>query len=129
MAGALHERLQRVERRRRAARGHGLERADHQLHLHQRVAPGGADPRRRLLRAAGVEPQDLAGAGGLDDHDADAVRDDVVHLARDPAALVGDRLARGGLALLGQPRRALVQLRREPRARADVAADEPAERR
>ena len=32
-----------------------------------------------------------ARAAGLHDHDADVVRDDVVHLARDPPALVSDR--------------------------------------
>ena len=92
-------------------------------------APACADARRRLLGALGVAGEDPARAAGLHDHQADAVRDDVVHLARDPAALVGDRLLRLALAPLGGERGRLVQLGGVlQRAGPDGAPAEPAER-
>ena len=51
---------------------------------------------------AGSLVEDPARAAGLHDHHADAVGDDVVHLARDPAALLGggaQRLLRVGVLL------------------------------
>ena len=46
---------------------------------------------------------------GLDDDQADVVRDDVVELLRDPHALLGDRALGQQLALAVQPLGALVQ--------------------
>jgi hypothetical protein len=66
-------------------------------------------------------------AARLHDHDADAVGDHVVHLARDPAALVGHRLLRLPLALLGRERGRLVQLGGVAQAQAHGPAGEPAE--
>ena len=63
--------------------------------LDERLAPGAWIVRhgsRARLRGRAVEQ--LVGGLGLDDHHADAVGDDVVQLARDPRALLGDRRPR-----------------------------------
>ena len=85
------------------------------------------DARRRALRAFGVGGEDAARAARLHDHDADAVGDHVVHLARDPAALVRDRLPGLALALLGGERGRLVQLGGMAQAQAHGPAGEPAD--
>ena len=128
-ARALDERAEPVERRRCGAVGRALE------HAEQDIASRRARRcRRARMRAAacsarsGSRREDAPRAAGLHDHHADAVRDDVVHLARDPAALVGDRLLRLALAPLGGERGRLVQLGGvlQPRVRTAAAA-EPAE--
>ena len=126
-ARALDELREPVERRRRRAVGRGLEHAEQYVHLGQRVGAGDADARRRLLRPLRVAGEDPPRAAGLHDHHADAVRDHVVHLARDPAALAGDRLLRLVLAPLGGERRGLVELGGAAGAGADGAAADPAQ--
>ena len=103
--------------------------AQQRVHLGERSGARAADPRRRLLRPLGVDRQDAAGAAGLHDHDADAVGDHVVHLARDAAALVGHRLLRVALALLGGAGRRLVQLGGQAHARAHHPSADPAQQR
>jgi hypothetical protein len=120
LPGAPHERLEAGEAGlRRARRGVvlGLEEPEQPAHLAERLAPDPLDLPGRLGRALGVARQDAAGAAGLHDHHAHAVGDDVVHLARDAAALLGHRRLRLALVrLLGEDGR-LVQLGGEPRAR------------
>ena len=69
----------------------GPEDADGPAHLAQRVAARRLDLARRLGRGVRVAPDQAAGGAGLDDHHADAVGDDVVHLAGDPGPLLADR--------------------------------------
>ena len=64
--------------------------ADEASHLGQRLASRLFDDHERLPLALLIRPEQAAHAGRLDGHDADAVADDVVQLARDPRALVGD---------------------------------------
>ena len=106
-----------LRRQRRVGVGPAQD-AERAAHLVQRVAARALDRLERLARALGVAVEHPPRALGLRDHHADAVRDDVVQLARDPRALLadGDALALALLAL--EQRHAL-------RARADAAADEP----
>jgi hypothetical protein len=127
-ARALDQLAEAVERRRRLGLRGRVEDAEQDVHLGQRVGPGVADARRRVLGARGIGRQDPAGAARLHDHDADAVRDYVVHLAGDPAALVGHRLLGLALALLGGQRGRLVQLGGVPQAQVHRAPREPAQR-
>ena len=65
----------------------------------RRISASASRPVRSISAAASsarsrVAVEDPPRAAGLHDHHADGVRDDVVHLARDPPALLGDR-ARG----------------------------------
>ena len=69
----------------------GPEDADGPAHLAQRVAARRLDLARRLGRGVRVALDQAAGGAGLDDHHADAVGDDVVHLAGDPGPLLADR--------------------------------------
>ena len=64
----------------------------------------------------------------LHDHDADAVRDHVVELARDAPALLGDCQVRLLLALALELRRAVLEIGDALPSSAQVAADEPRER-
>ena len=125
---ALDQRAELVERRLCGPLRRGIEDAEQQVHLGERLRPGVADARRGLLGTLGVAGEDPACAAGLHDHQADAVRDDVVHLARDPAALLGDRLQRLALALLGCERGRLVQLGGVLQPEVHAAPAEPAER-
>ena len=59
--------------------------------LRHRFPAGRLDGEQRGLRLVGRRAEDLACRAGLDDHDADRVRDDVVQLARDVPALFGRR--------------------------------------
>src|SRR4051794_19420550 len=94
LADAAHARL------RRAAGGLPrllvVQDTEQPAHLGQRLAPRPLDLLRGGDRALRVAVEDPAGTAGLYDHDADAVGDHVVHLARDAAALLG----RGSLDLL-----------------------------
>lgn len=54
--------------------------------LAQRSAPGFANERDRFLRLVGTFPHGCVCTVGDRDHDGEAVRDDVVHLTRDPFA-------------------------------------------
>ena len=93
--------------------------------LAERLAPGRLDRAQRRARLVGALVEDVVGRGGLHDDDRDAVRDDVVQLARDPRLLLADRAARApprsprrGCA---PPRRAPTRRPRPPIAEADVA--------
>ena len=79
------------------------------------------------IGARGVALEDAARAARLHDHHRDRVGDHVVHLARDPAALVGRRAGDLLLVRLLRLHGGLVQLLGEPRARAHAAAGEPGE--
>ena len=93
-----------------------------------RLAAGAGDQLRRVARAQRVALEDPPGAPRLHDHDAHRVRDDVVHLAGDPLALLDHgALGMRGAALVG-PRDRLVQLAGQAGAAAGRAARE-AERR
>jgi hypothetical protein len=73
-------------------------------------------------RAQRIALEDPPGPARLHDHDAHRVRDDVMHLARDPLALLDDgALGVRGSALVG-PRRRLVQLAGQAGAAARRAA-------
>ena len=75
-----------------------------------------------------VVREPLAG-GGLDDHHADRVGDDVVQLGGDPRALVADRERGVGLALLLELARALGERRGDLVALAQAARRRPSRRR
>ncbi len=131
-AGAGDELADLGQRRLRRERGRlvgAVEHAEQVAHLAQRLAAGALDPRRGLERAGRVAVEDAARAAGLHDHHAHRVRDEVVHLARDPAPLVDRRLALRVLVGLREPRRGLVQLGAQPRARAHHAPGEPGDGR
>ena len=64
----------------------------------------------------------------LHDDDADAVRDHVVELARDPPSFLGDRQLRLLLALAFEPLRAVLEIGDALPSSAQVAADEPRDR-
>ena len=125
---ALEQRVERAQRGLRRQRRLLLVRVQHAEqppHLGQRLAAGALDLLGRGHRAPGVALQDPPRAAGLHDHDADAVGDDVVHLARDPPALLGGGAQRLALVRLLRAHRLLVQLlgraasvcaRRGPRA-------------
>ena len=74
------------------------QRAEQQPHLAERGAAGLLDAAQRLA-VLGDVGQPVADRADLQHHDADRVGDDVVQLARDPRALLGDRDARRRLAL------------------------------
>ena len=67
--------------------------------LDQRLAPGLLDRGERLAGRVLLGTQGVALGAGLDDHDADVVGHEVVQLARDPCALLGDRLIGAQLVL------------------------------
>ena len=74
-------------------------RAEQAAHLRQRAAAGPLDALERLLVLVHLRGQLVADGADLQHHHAHGVGDDVVELARDPRALLGDRDAGGGLAL------------------------------
>ena len=129
-ARALDQRVELAQRRLRRVLGVlvGVQHAEQRAHLGERLAPGALDQLGGGDRARRVALEDPPRAAGLDDHHRDRVRDDVVHLARDPAALVGDRALGLRLALLVRAHGGLVQLGGEPRAAADGAAGEQEQR-
>ena len=124
---------QRVERRQRRLRRASARRPSGRA---ARRAGGAsrasaARPVRSIRSAAssaraGSRSRIAPRAAGLDDHHAHRVGDDVVHLARDPAPLLGTARAGLGLARLLGAQRALVQRLGQPRAGAHGAAGEPA---
>ena len=68
-----------------------VQHAEQAPHLGQRLAAGALDRAAASTAPLGVAVEDPPRAAGLDDHHADRVGDHVVHLARDPPALVGRR--------------------------------------
>ena len=104
-----------------------MQDAEQRPHLGERLAPGALDQLGGRDRAGRIALQDPARAAGLHDHHRDGVRDDVVHLTRDPAALVGDRALGLRLARLGGAHGGLVQLGGEPRAAAHSATGDQEE--
>ena len=108
-------------------------------HLGHRGAAGGLDRREHLARLRPLVAERPALGARLHDHDREVVRDDVVQLARDPRALLGDREPRRVVALvleldrargerLGELVAAAHDRRRAPDREQD-AADEQARRR
>ena len=83
--------------------------ADHPPHLGERLATGLLDDLQRLAFLVLVRLEQPAHGRGLHRHHADAVADDVVQLAGDPRALLGDGeaclLLALQLGLLGKPAR------------------------
>ena len=83
------------------------EHADEAAHLGERLAARLLDHLQRLALALLLGLEQAPHAGRLHRHHADTVADDVVELARDPRALLGDGRARLLLALaLGRAQRA-----------------------
>ncbi len=72
-------------------------------HVAERLPRGGGDGAQRLVRGLGIHQPGVPGAVGLRDHDGERVGDDVVHVPRDPVALLLDDhvLQRAGLVALG----------------------------
>ena len=83
--------------------------------------------RNAVAGLRGVADQPLPGLG-LDDHHADAVRDDVVQFAGDPPAFGGDRRARLLFPLLLGPRGAVLQAGDLAAPLPQVASDQPGHR-
>jgi hypothetical protein len=116
------EPVEAVERRRR--RGLDVQHPEQALELDERLAAGVGDQLGGLLCALRLACEDPPGAARLHDHDAHRVRDDVVHLACDPLALLDHRpLGLRGAALVG-PCRGLVQLAGQAGTAAGRAARE-----
>src|SRR5262249_34552805 len=67
----------------------GAEHPEETPHLLERCSPGALDRRERRVRRRVLREVETFGAG-LDDDDAERVRDDVVELAGDPRPLLGD---------------------------------------
>ena len=103
-------------------------RAEQAAHLGERRAAGPLDAPQRLLVLAERVGQLVADGADLEHHHADGVGDDVVQLARDPRALLGDRDARRGLALALGVRRALLRRLGLRGALAQREAGEPGDR-
>src|SRR5438128_2144945 len=128
----LHDQaLELLEGRLRGERGRLLgppEDADHPPHLRERLTARLLDDKqgRAFLLLVGLqEPPDR---GGLHGHDADAVADDVVELARDPRALLANRQARPLLPFPLGACRPLLRLVDLPELAADGEADGPGDR-
>ena len=103
-------------------------RAEQAAHLGERRAAGPLDAPQRLRVLGQLAGQLVADGADLEHHHADRVRDDVVQLARDPGALLGDRDAGRRVALpLGLRSRAPRPPRPARRARA-ARARQPADR-
>ena len=79
-------------------------------HVGERLPSGLLDREERLPGARRVLLEEEPGGAGLNGHDADAVRDHVVEVARDAGALGGDRSARSLLALALEPCGLLLEL-------------------
>ena len=89
------------------------------------LASGATDVLERLSGPSGVRGELALPRAGLHDHHAETVRDDVVQLACDAAALVSHGLAREGVALLVELPCALGQLSRQAAARLHGLARDP----
>ena len=87
----------------------GAEDAEQAAQLDERVAPARLDRAEDADHALRVVDE-MRARLRLHDDDADAVRDHVVELARDPPALLGDCQLRLLLALALQPRRAVLEV-------------------
>src|SRR5439155_20179081 len=68
-------------------------------HLRERLAAGLLDREEWRAGPCGLLVEEKPGGAGLDGHDADAVGNHVVELARDPRPLFSDRRPRPLLAL------------------------------
>ena len=83
----------------------GAHDAHHPPHLREGPATGLLDRQERFALALLLGTEQAAHAARLDRHDAHGVGDDVVQLAGDAAAFLGDRLAGEGVALRLELRR------------------------
>ena len=88
---------------RRPAARRPAEDPEHPAHVGKRLAGGGVDRLDRRPDIGRPLVQRSLGGAGLDDDHADVVGDDVVELARDPLALLGDGLPVAFLALALEP--------------------------
>jgi len=109
--------------------GFVAQQADHLPHFAERSPCCRLHGLERLLRPARVVAEELCGGIGLDSDDADRVGDDVVQLARDPAALGGHGLARSSLALGLELSGELVHRRGAAALAPQRLADEPGNER
>ncbi len=82
-----------------ADRGRRRQDAEHPAHVGQRLASGRFDGGERPSGPPPAVVERAQRRAGLDDDDAHVVGDDVVELARDPLALLGDRPGVAFLAL------------------------------
>ena len=82
------------------------QQAEHAPKLAERLAPRARDRDEGLARTVGIVLEQRLARLGLHHHRADAVRHDVVQLARQPGALVGDRRALSCLLLACERSRA-----------------------
>ena len=112
-------------RERRALVGHLAQHAEHAPQLGERRAPGLLHRPERTARPLGIGVEHRLGRLRLHHHHAEAVRDHVVHLARQAGALLGHRRPGLALALALEPRGALLQLRRPQVALAEGEPGEP----
>ena len=94
-AGALDQRVElgqrRLRRERAARRPRRVQQAEQPAHLGQRLAPGVLDLRGGRRRRGRGRGRGSAARRRPGRPSPRRVRDDVVHLARDPAALLGHR--------------------------------------
>ena len=70
------------------------QQAEQPAHLAERLLAGVLDDVERVARLVELVVEHAPAAARLQDDDADRVGDDVVQLARDPRALLGDGLVR-----------------------------------
>jgi hypothetical protein len=112
----------RLSRALRLARAHHPEQ---QPQLSERLAAGRLDRLERFALPGLLVAEAAADAARLQHHDADAVRDDVVQLARDPRALERHRRARRRVAIHLEPLGVGLQSGRVPGAPAQCAPERP----
>ena len=94
----IGQRVDVVDPRRRSPVGIAVEAAEHMVELAERLATDRLDGRERRCARLRVAFEHPAAGAGLQHHHVERVPDDVVDLARDPAALLRDR---GGAARSG----------------------------
>src|SRR5262249_37082859 len=102
-----------------------LQHADQSAHLGERLPARLLDDQQRVAFALLVGPEQSPYAGSLDGHDADAMADDVMQLARDPRPLLRDRGTRTVLALALGPGGASLRLPVLRQLRAERVPSEP----
>jgi hypothetical protein len=79
--------------------GTRVEQSEQRPHLADRLLPGRADRLQDLAGAGGVALEQPFGGANLQHDHAEAMRDDVVELARDPPPLLSGGLGRASLLL------------------------------
>src|SRR5262249_56798883 len=87
----------------------GADGAEEATEICERRGHDGLDVRQGLARTLRLRVEDVTRGGGLDDHDADVVGEDVVKLARDPRLFLSGGPSRLGLAFPLEPRGPLLE--------------------